>query len=91
MSCLTSKYVDVPAVPKGRTHKLTWTMKEKQGGIRSYADINETVLETGLALRYMWVLVFMLPFQGVSLVLLYLLQSSARSAMSGSRGGGGSS
>ena len=44
MSCLTSKYVDVPAVPKGRTHKLTWTMKEKQGGIRSYADINETVL-----------------------------------------------
>lgn len=54
-------------------------------------DINETVLETGLALRYMWVLVFMLPFQGVSLVLLYLLQSSARSAMSGSRGGGGSS
>lgn len=54
-------------------------------------DINETVLETGLALRYMWVLVFMLPFQGVSLILLYLLQSSARSAMSGSGGGGGSS
>ena len=44
MSCLTSKYVDVPAVPKGRTHKVTWTMKEKQGGIRSYADINETLL-----------------------------------------------
>ena len=54
-------------------------------------DINETVLETGLALRYMWLLAFMLPFQGVSLVLLYLLQSSARSAMFGSGGGGGSS
>ena len=54
-------------------------------------NINETVLETGLALRYMWLLAFMLPFQGVSLVLLYLLQSSARSAMSGSGGGGGSS
>ena len=36
-------------------------------------DINETVLETGLALRYMWLLAFMLPFQAVSLVLLYLL------------------
>ena len=54
-------------------------------------DINETVLETGLALRYMWVLVFMLPFQGVSLFLLYLLQLSVRSALFGSGGGGGSS
>ena len=54
-------------------------------------NINETVLETGLALRYMWLLAFMLPFQGVSLVLLFLLQATARSAMSGSGGGGGSS
>ena len=54
-------------------------------------NINETVLETGLALRYMWLLAFMLPFQAVSLVLLYLLQASARSALFGSGGGGGSS
>ena len=53
-------------------------------------DLNDSVLEKGLALRYMWLLVFMLPFQGVSLVLLYLLQSSARSALFGSGGGGGS-
>ena len=51
-------------------------------------DLNDSVLETGLALRYMWVLVFMLPFQGISLVLLYLLQSSARSALFGSDGHG---
>ncbi|MEC8780166.1 MAG: DUF3592 domain-containing protein [Candidatus Thermoplasmatota archaeon] len=54
-------------------------------------NINETVLETGLALRYMWLLAFMLPFQGVSLVLLFLLQAAARSALFGSGGGGGSS
>ncbi|MGB0617001.1 MAG: DUF3592 domain-containing protein [Candidatus Poseidoniaceae archaeon] len=46
-------------------------------------DINETVLETGLSLRYMWLLVFMLPFQLVSLALLYVLQSAARQAISG--------
>ena len=47
-------------------------------------NINETVLETGLAPRYMWLLVFMLPFQGISLGLLYMLQKSARYAMSSS-------
>ncbi|MDP6232559.1 MAG: DUF3592 domain-containing protein [Candidatus Poseidoniaceae archaeon] len=46
-------------------------------------DINETVLETGLSLRYMWLLVFLLPFQLVSLALLYVLQSVARRAISG--------
>lgn len=46
-------------------------------------DINETVLETGLSLRYMWLLVFLLPFQLVSLALLYVLQSTARGAISG--------
>ena len=46
-------------------------------------DINETVLEAGLSLRYMWLLVFMLPFQLVSLALLYVLQSAARQAISG--------
>ena len=51
-------------------------------------NINETVLETGLALRYMWLLAFMLPFQAVSLVLLFLLQAGARSALFGSGGGG---
>lgn len=54
-------------------------------------NINETVLETGLALRYMWLLAFMLPFNGVSLVLLFMLLASARSALFGSGGGGGSS
>ena len=46
-------------------------------------DINETVLEIGLSLRYMWLLVFLLPFQLVSLALLYVLQSVARRAISG--------
>jgi hypothetical protein len=46
-------------------------------------DINETVLEAGLAFRYMWLLAFLLPFQAVSLVLLYVLQSSARRAIFG--------
>lgn len=47
-------------------------------------DINETVLETGLAPRYLWLMVFLLPFQGISLGLFYMLLKSARHVMSSS-------
>jgi len=40
-------------------------------------NINDAVLETGLAPRYLWLLAFLLPFQGISLVLLLILLKSA--------------
>ena len=44
-------------------------------------DMYNSILEPGLALRYMWMLLFLVPFQLVSLGILYLFGSSVKQAV----------